>query len=133
MTRISSVKSYAWHGAMGDAVDGGANVGEWQQPRVPLLTVSGSTPLVFSQELFPSKVAYREQNENRLFWDLSYFWDKFREQAEWSRSSKFVVEFKRLAIQSSAIDELHVRGKADRLGCCQEGLTSNSLISLPVS
>ena len=51
----------------------------WRHPQEPILTVEGSTHLVFLQGKYPSKVAYREGQGTILFWDLGYLWDVFRE------------------------------------------------------
>lgn len=91
--------------------------GGWQQPEEPLLTVQGAKPLVFHQGMFPSKVAYREQDQVKLFWDLSYFSDSFRDDCEGGAdtSTEVMKLMKKRAIAESCQDELHVRGRIDRL------------------
>ena len=88
----------------------------WRHPQEPILTVEGSTHLVFLQGKYPSKVAYREGQGTILFWDLGYLWDVFREEAEERQSSKFLNDFKRLAMCDELENELHIRGKVDRCG-----------------
>ena len=84
---------------------------EWQQPEQPVLGHTAKS-FVFGPEL-PSPAAYQaNEGDEFLFWDLSYVFDGFRDNAAESSSSKFLDMIKELAVSSGKHDALHLRGES---------------------